>query len=519
MLIPPRRSKVEKMKYEGNNSPAASGINRARGRPMKRRPELKLPNTIQRKREKLLQQSLRAAVTNNPEPYELSPLEALPVELIQQIFFYSLEVNLPRASSHIAAVLSNPSIYSALILFAYFQEDGESPVEEQLFLPAHYRVISVEDKIRLQQSILSCQWCDVDLFKSCMPNLSRLQMIQAWHRETKAEAELDTSECPQGPQNPAIEQRNNQGLQPFAARPPSITDIEVLERHFMAKASPAGNDFQASDGQFGLSAYTMLNSLSQGSQAVRLFGPTGHGNYLPRIVLWRSYLGYSSPKPFHKMVDGCASIIGTRILPDHILEGNPSWDKPKLELLMLLRQGARFFHPVHEFERRHLECSPGALYEGMASAIKSHNLDALLVLLEIHFDCMRDPERLSDDRKTPHHIAVLFTSPIPVALFHLACEQPYPASSFLLSPLIREGIDSIPLDDRILTAWAVRHSDDRVAGFLLRHMEGANDYGKYGEPVLFWNGSQTRTRPQDPPFPDTSFTQQIGYLERDVIVL
>ncbi|KAJ6122044.1 hypothetical protein N7512_004509 [Penicillium capsulatum] len=52
----------------------------------------------------------------------LSMLEALPVELIEQIFFYSLNLNLPRASPALAAALTSERIYGLLILLACWDD-------------------------------------------------------------------------------------------------------------------------------------------------------------------------------------------------------------------------------------------------------------------------------------------------------------------------------------------------------------------------------------------------------------
>lgn len=480
---------------------------------MKRASDLKLSQGVQRRQEMLVHERLMAAMANSSEPYELSPLEALPVELIQQIFFYSLEVNMPRASSHIAGFLSNSSIYSALILFAYFQEDGESPVEEQLFLPAQYRRISVEDKVWLQQSILSCRWCNLDFFKSCMPTLSRLQMVQAWHRETKDETKLDLPHGSQSLRNPGIEEQYNQALQMVAARPLSVANIEELARHYFAMAP------SSADGDVGLSmdAHFFHTPLQQQTKTDgSRVGPSGHGNYLPRIITWNSYMG--PEKQFYKSYAGSISILATRILPDSLLEGKPSWTRSKLELLMLLRQGARFLRPLHSERWLPPKCSANALYEGMTSAIKSHDSNALLVLLEIHSACMEEADPAADSLEVPQRLTVRYTSPVPLRLFHLACAQPYPVSSSLLSLLIREGIDSIPLDDMILTAWAVRNNRDKIASFLLRHMEGAYNYGARDEPRLFSNGRQFETPGlPDTYFPQMSFTTQIGYLTNPVL--
>lgn len=439
-----------------------------------------------------------AEMADSRQPEQLSHLEALPVELIQQIFFYSLEVNMPRATPHIAKVLSNSSIYSALILFGYFEHYDESPVEEQLFLPAQYREISLDDKIRLQNGILGCRWCNLDLFKSSMRILSRLQITQAWYRAKKAEDELDIPE--ESLRIPRIRRLMNQALRSLAPLPPSATNLEELEKHFLAKAPSPAN------GHAHLMLFRDFDLMSQRSTGTRIIGPTGVGDYLPRIIQWRTVV--LSKTHFYKELDCGITTLATRILPDHILEGKPSWTKSKLELLMLLRQGARFL-----VDQNKPECSADALYEGMTSAIKSHDTSALLVLVELHFICMQHRDQWNPGPNGLYGLTMPFTSPIPLRLFHLACAQPYPISSSLLSLLIREGIDSIPLDDLTLTAWAVRNGGDDVARFLLQHMEGSHDYGQSREePRLFMNGKLARPSLRGLPFPKTTFTRQIGYL-------
>ena len=68
--------------------------------------------------------------TPNPK---LSNLESLPVELIEKIFLYSLNTNLPRASPHLAAALSSEQIYRLLILLAFFNNDEVYDLYELAF--------------------------------------------------------------------------------------------------------------------------------------------------------------------------------------------------------------------------------------------------------------------------------------------------------------------------------------------------------------------------------------------------
>ena len=333
-----------------------------------------------------------------------------------------------------------------------------------------------------------------------MPSLSHLQMTQAWHRESKAEAELNIPEEPKELRTPHVA---NQALESLAPLPLSLADIGKLETHFLAKLQPPANGDLLSIGVF-------LWAMDQNPhRKASIIGPTGDGNYLPRIMQWHSVVDKN--QQLHKTVHRGVSILAARVLPDDILEGKPSWTESKLELLMLLRQGARFVSYKNK-----LEFSADALYEGMASAIKTQNLKALLVLVELHFASMQASNRSLMMQAQPanaqRYLARPFTSPIPLRLFHLACAQPYPASSQLMSLLIREGIDSIPHDDVVLTAWAVRNNADEVARFLLQHMEGSHDYGLARGLTLFVNGMLSWRRRGEYPFPEMTFTNQIGYV-------
>ena len=101
----------------------------------------------------------------------LSRLESLPVEMIERIFFESLEFNLPRASFYIARILSKRSIYTWLIRLA-FASPNESSKEDFFtphFLPVPYSffALSYSERVKLQSAILACRWCTLSLFREC----------------------------------------------------------------------------------------------------------------------------------------------------------------------------------------------------------------------------------------------------------------------------------------------------------------------------------------------------------------
>lgn len=451
---------------------------------MKRASQLAISRKVRTEQAKRFHTQNQSKMMDSQEK-ERSPLEQLPVELIQQIFFYSFEINMPRASPHLSQVLSKSTIYTSLILFAYFDDDGESAVEDKYFRPAEYRRVSVYDKVRLQSGILDCKWCTLERIKRCMSILSRLQIVQAWHRESKAESDLHFRDIDVPPHVPNELVRDVAGL-------PRLDQTEALERHFLTKMEPP-----------------FYGNLDGDAHAI---GPVGYGNYLPRVITWKS--STDEEGSLHKTTHHAVSTLAARVIPASLLTKAP-WTEEQLELLQLLRQGMRFLD-----RERVLVISAAALFEGMANAIRERKAKVLLVLLELHFATMRHslglrlPEGNRGLRMDQRQFGPQSPHPLPLDLFHLACKQG-PASSALLSLLIREGIDSIPPDDEVLTTWALRAraDGDELAKWLLRHMEGTNDYGLPRWSLLFRNGRLTWPRSEgEYPFPEQSFTDKIGYV-------
>lgn len=100
-----------------------------------------------------------------------SPLERLPVEIIQVIFLYSLEFNFPRVSRYIAGILSNTVIYTWLIRLAFSSanEGSKRGLFTSDFLPAplNFWTLSAEERRDLQSDILGCGWCTLPLIRRC----------------------------------------------------------------------------------------------------------------------------------------------------------------------------------------------------------------------------------------------------------------------------------------------------------------------------------------------------------------
>ncbi|KAJ5166325.1 uncharacterized protein N7482_005106 [Penicillium canariense] len=100
-----------------------------------------------------------------------SRLESLPVEILQLIFLHSLEINLPRASPHLARALSNPALYTWLIRLAFSSTNPGS--REGFFTPdflpppLDFWALGWEQRQQLQSKTLACRWCTLSLMRRC----------------------------------------------------------------------------------------------------------------------------------------------------------------------------------------------------------------------------------------------------------------------------------------------------------------------------------------------------------------
>lgn len=97
---------------------------------------------------------------------ELSPLERLPAELLQQIFLQSLNLNLPRASPTLGSVLSSSHI-KMLLVFKAFSSGSDNSLEHSTEL---LHILRTKEEIAsLQSAILRLNWMTLDFFHQCIP--------------------------------------------------------------------------------------------------------------------------------------------------------------------------------------------------------------------------------------------------------------------------------------------------------------------------------------------------------------
>ncbi|KAI9934013.1 hypothetical protein ASPWEDRAFT_48626 [Aspergillus wentii DTO 134E9] len=118
---------------------------------------------------------------------KLSNLERLPVELLEKIFLYSLDVNLPRSSLSLAVAVSSERVYRALILLSFW---NDLPSEEnrdsrgaisRILRPLDYHPLHDEERGSLQNMVLRCKWFTVHRLLNQLPDLINLTIQRHWN--------------------------------------------------------------------------------------------------------------------------------------------------------------------------------------------------------------------------------------------------------------------------------------------------------------------------------------------------
>ncbi|KAJ5972909.1 uncharacterized protein N7479_002827 [Penicillium vulpinum] len=127
--------------------------------------------------------SPRPRISRPHTPRRMSLLEALPVEIIEQIFLHSLNLNFPRASPFLSRALSREHIYRVLILLAFWNDSLDYPrskAVERMMVPLEYVPLKLDERARLQEAVFKCKWCTVDRVREQIPTMQILSIHRRW---------------------------------------------------------------------------------------------------------------------------------------------------------------------------------------------------------------------------------------------------------------------------------------------------------------------------------------------------
>ncbi|GKZ17392.1 hypothetical protein AbraIFM66951_004692 [Aspergillus brasiliensis] len=181
-MLTPIRVRGRRKIYPDDGGPKPKPSGPKGGRPMiSHQTKLQSSQARSNKRARLL-------IVKPTKPRQ-SILESLPVELIEKIFLYSLNVNFARCSAALAATVSSERIYRALILLAFWDDSsaltvtGDQSVEaaiSRILRPVDYHPLSDAERRHLQSTILRCKWCTIQRLLAQLPDLMNLAIQRHW---------------------------------------------------------------------------------------------------------------------------------------------------------------------------------------------------------------------------------------------------------------------------------------------------------------------------------------------------
>lgn len=359
----------------------------------------------------------------------ISRLERLPVELIEKIFLYALNVNFARCSPLLAAAVSSERVYRVLILLAYWRDwppsfsgvddwdgNGASAGVARILRPLDYVPLREEERRILQGTVFRCKWCTVHKVLKYLPDLMALTVQRLW---------IDAG----------ITMENDQQ--------------QSLNRYlesYIEKGS--GGDIRTFQGTKDTNTYTLTLTPNI---SIQITSPhTNHSTY---------------------------PILALREFPPHLLRGGTrGFSRTDIAFLELLRVSSGFNRTDHLSMRavRDISLNRDALQEGVHKAIIERNHDALVTLLKIDEYYFRGTSSSGEIYMLPAE--------------HYRTSLPNPTT---FQALLRASAESVPSDDSQITAWAMGLGDTFggwLLDLMLRMPEMRDAVRERPDAGMFWMG-------------------------------
>lgn len=359
-----------------------------------------------------------ASTSTKNKHRKASLLECLPVELIEKIFLYCLDINLPWASPTLAATLSSERIYRVLILLSFWDDssprtrsqtqtrsdDGQSratraAISRALWPADCYVPLENEERRRLQAAILRCRWCTLDRVRAQLPELMRMTVQKHWF----------------------------------------------------------GAGMTMDDAQHG----TLMRFLERKEDVRRrTFEGTGTGPDGKTYVLSIDPLSVSvhCPETSYRKTH---RVLSVRAFPDRLLRLRGGDDDNDIAFLEMLRHA----YGCNDFEETSLDAddevsfSRDALQQGIHNALVTNNAHALTTLLKIDEYFTRRRIRAHNNNAPGASSAIIDSDMLPYyslppSHFRTAVQNAGHDPRFF-QLLLRANAESVPPDDPDITQWAM----------------------------------------------------------------
>ena len=362
-----------------------------------------------------------------------SNLECLPVELIEKIFLYSLNVNLPRCSPSLKAALSRERVYRVLILLAFWrdplsgQEQGQgngtgkgNEAVARILRPLDYVPLDEEERRVLQSTVLRCRWCTFPRVLGQLPDLMQLAIQRYW---TGAGIHMDW------------EQQEN------------------LSR-FLAREEDA----------------------AQNQETTRPFHGTGTGQDTNHYTLSITPLLSITTTNLETDQQTTHPLLSLREFPDKFLRGDPnhqfSFSNDHMAFLETLRVAGGFNREEQQYMlevHKNVSLSRHVLHEGIHNALVQNNQRALVCLLKIdeYFARCEIAATTTDNATTTTNSSIPYTIPSEHFRTAIRSHSSTQTQSTLFHLLLRANAESVPPDDAEITQWAMDRGDDVFGHWLL----------------------------------------------------
>ncbi|KAL4781339.1 hypothetical protein BJX76DRAFT_19429 [Aspergillus varians] len=386
---------------DGVPKPIASGPKG--GRPML------LPEARQASSQSTSTKRARLVKPSPPKPRKsLSRLESLPVELIEKIFLYSLNVNLPRCSRPISAAISSERVYRVLTLLAFWDDSSTqfptpmlqdtarpetaTSIESEatatvtgaaeisrILRPLDYVPLTKNERKALQTSVLRCRWCTIERLLSHTSDLMRLTIYRYWLNA-----------------NINMTRDSEDSLRLLLAQQGDVCSFKGMGKD--------GNHYTLS--------------------------------VVPLVSITVNCLE-TEQQTTHPILDVLE-------IPDKLLSGTDAgFSESHSRFLEILRMASGFNCP--DVAPTDISFSREAIQHGIHTALIEHNTDALTTLLKIDEYTFRG-ENTTATQALPYML--------PSEHFHTAVRVARDDPS-LFQLLLRASAESLPSDDSEITQWAM----------------------------------------------------------------
>ncbi len=323
-----------------------------------------------------------------------SPLESLPLELLQTIFLHSLNLQLPLISPYLAAALSSEHVYTELILNSFSGVTAIGGVSD------HEPLYPDLSSASLQTILMSRRWFTLDLLKKCQGKF--VQQIAEEERRNHSRQIIKTEK------REKRRQRSSEGCE-------TLWTQEII--HFEKGIGKSIRIFYGNTGASG-TVYTFeYEALDPPSDVRPLAVPESATNS-------RSY---QLPQC---QADSWRETGEQSLIPDKLLHG--PWTEEKLDLLELLCDAGATVDWINT--------SAGEVAErGFEEAILEGNLSAVRLLTREPFSVWRQNVGVRTDIR---HLRL--------AVMKAGCRQE------IVEELVCRPLSVSDLGDEEILAWAVK---------------------------------------------------------------